>query len=251
MIERLLARRTTRLVAVSAEVRDDLVSLGVAPARRFEVIRLGFDLSQFSAAPDERARRRDRLRAELGIPADLRLITLVARLVPIKRVDRFLRIARALAGRPDVHFLIVGDGELRHELGGSPEARALSSRVTWAGFRADMPDVYFASDVVVLTSDNEGTPVSLIEALAAGVPVVSSRVGGVPSVVRDGHTGFTAAAEDEDRLGRSVGRLLDHPELARGLADRGREHALAQFSIDGLVSRTDRLYRELLQAAGR
>jgi len=250
IVERLLARRTTRLVAVSEEVRDDLVSLGVAPLQRFEVIPLGFDLAPFST-PADQGRRRARLRAELGIPADLRLITIVARLVPIKRVDRFLRIACQLADRADVHFLIVGDGELRQRLRASPEARALADRVTWAGFRADMPDIYFASDVVVLTSDNEGTPVSLIEALAAGVPVVSSRVGGVPSVVRDGQTGLTEAAQDEDRLRRAVGRLLDQPELATRLASQGREHALAHFSIDTLVSRTDRLYRELLTGAAR
>jgi glycosyltransferase involved in cell wall biosynthesis len=249
IVERLLARRTTRLVAVSEEVRDDLVSLGVAPLQRFEVIPLGFDLSSFSP-PADQGRRRARLRAELGIPADLRLITIVARLVPIKRVDRFLRIACQLADRADVHFLIVGDGELRQGLRASPEARALADRVTWAGFRADMPDIYFASDVVVLTSDNEGTPVSLIEALAAGVPVVSSRVGGVPSVVRNGQTGLTDAAQDEDRLGRAVGRLLDQPELALRLASQGREHALGHFSIDTLVSRTDRLYCELLTGAG-
>ncbi len=250
-VERLLARRTTRLIAVSEEVRDDLVSLGVAPLQRFEVIAVGFDLSPFSPSADDRGRRRARLRAELGIPADLQLITIVARLVQIKRVDRFLRIARQLADRADVHFLIVGDGELREGLHASSEARALAGRVTWAGFRADMPDVYFASDVVVLTSDNEGTPVSLIEALAAGVPVVSARVGGVPSVVRNGQTGLTEAAQDEDRLGRAVGRLLDQPELAARLSSQGREHALGHFSIDTLVSRTDRLYRELLTGAGR
>lgn len=250
-IEQLLARRTARLVAISEEVRDDLVSMGVASAERFEVIRLGFDLLPFHASLPERARRRARVREELGIPADVRLITIVARLVPIKRVDRFLRIAVQLGGRADVHFLVVGDGELRQDLRGSPEAQALSSRLTWAGFRRDMPDVYFASDVVVLTSDNEGTPVSLIEALAAGLPVVSSRVGGVPSVVRDGHTGLTAEATDEQDFARAVGRVLDEPELATRLASRGRDHALAQFSIDGLVRRIDLLYRELMQGEHR
>src|SRR5581483_1739741 len=100
------------------------------------------------------------------IPQDAWLVTLIARLVPIKRVDRFLRVASQLAERHDVHFLVVGDGELRDELRGTPEARSLGERVTWAGFRRDIPDVCFASDVVVLTSDNEGTPVSLIEAQA-------------------------------------------------------------------------------------
>ena len=100
------------------------------------------------------------------------MVALVARLVPIKRVDRFLRMARHLDDLPDVVFLVVGDGELRDELRESAEARALGDHLVWAGMRRDVPDVCFASDVVVLTSDNEGTPVSLIEAEAAAVPVV-------------------------------------------------------------------------------
>src|SRR5205814_352579 len=135
----------------------------------------------------DRAARRARVRAEWGV-GDEAVVTLVARLVPIKRVDRFLESAALLRGRPDTRFVVVGDGELRAQLEASEPARALGDRLVWAGFRRDMPDVCFASDVVALTSDNEGTPVSLIEAQAAGTVVVSTNVGGVRSVVLDGET---------------------------------------------------------------
>ncbi len=111
-IERVLARVTDRLIAVSDEVRDELVAMGVAPASKFEVVPLGFDLSPFTVnVPLARHARAASSRA--GIPLDARVVTLVARLVPIKRVDRFLRVAAALRDLPEVRFLIVGDGELR------------------------------------------------------------------------------------------------------------------------------------------
>ena len=243
--ERFLARYTRVLIAVSDEVRDELVGLGVAPREKFVVVPLGFDLSRFTVAGDERERRRRALRAELGIPQDARVVTLVARLVPIKRVDRFLRVANLLRDDPDVRFLIVGDGELRDELSGLAEARALGERLLWTGFRRDIPAVCFASDVVVLTSDNEGTPVSLIEAQAAGTPVVSTRVGGVASVVRDGTTGFVVDPGDEQGLADAVSRAIDDPAVAREAAAAAPESAQA-FSLDSLVDRIDELYRRLL-----
>jgi glycosyltransferase involved in cell wall biosynthesis len=245
-IERYLARRTTCLVAVSEEVRDDLVTMKVADPERFEVIRCGFDFSPFIVSEPERELRRERLRAELGVPSHAQLVTLVARLVPIKRVDRFLRVADALLEQTDTYFLIVGDGELRAALQTSPEARELAKRLIWAGFRRDIADVCFASDVVVLTSDNEGTPISLIEALAAGTPVASTDVGGVRAVVINGETGVTSQAHDEDALVHGVRRLLEDKDLARRIAQRGREHVLASFGASRLGDDIDLLYRRLL-----
>ena len=245
-IERFLARRTTRLIAVSEEVRDDLAALGVARAEDIEVVRLGFDLSRFSADEATRARRREELRAALGIPPHARVVTLIARLVPIKRVDRFLRIAERLADEPDVWFLIAGDGELREELQAIALPDGLSSRIVWAGFQRDVPAVCFASDVVVLTSDNEGTPVSLIEAQAAGVPVVSTRVGGAATVVGE-RPGALVAPDDIAGMAASVRALLDDPAAARRTARAAGERVVAGFSLDGLVSSLDALYRRELQ----
>ncbi len=249
-IERVLARRCARLIAVSGEVSDDLVRLGVAARDRIEVIPLGFDLAPFGVTGVERAARARCVRTQLGVPPDARLVTLVARLVPIKRVDRFLRIASEVARRTDVHFAIVGDGELRATLEATPTGRRLSDRLVWAGFRRDMPDVCFASDIVVLTSDNEGTPVSLIEAQAAGVPVVSTRVGGAASVVRDGQTGRLVDVEDEQAFADAVLDLLARPAIARAMGVAGREHVMRAFALDRLVDDVDGLYRRLLRERG-
>lgn len=245
LVEEVLAKRTDLLIAVSKEVRDDLVGLGVANPDRFEVIPLGFDLRPFLDDSD-RQERRARLRREWGIGADEPVVTLVARLVPIKRVDRFLRIARRLADRPGLRFVVVGDGELREELTASDDAEVLSGRLIWAGFRRDMPDVCFASDVIMLTSDNEGTPVSLIEAQAAAVPVVATDVGGVRSAVIDGTSGIVVSPDDVDRLAGAVGSILDHPEMARRMGLAGREQAAASYRIERLVEDHDRVYRALL-----
>lgn len=237
-IERFLAKRTTRLIAVSDEVRDDLVGLGVAPAERFEVIRLGLDLKRFAVGQAERAERGAQLRAVLGIPRGARVVTLVARLVPIKRVDRFLAVAQRLAAElDDVWFLIAGDGELRDQLRALPQPE----QTVWAGFQRDVPALCFASDVVVLTSDNEGTPVSLIEAQAAGVPVVSTLVGGAAAVVAPG-SGKLVVRDDIDGFARAVRTLLERAQPSQD----PRAHVLQTFSLDRLVSDLDELYRRLL-----
>ncbi|MDX6676987.1 MAG: hypothetical protein QOE31_1039 [Solirubrobacteraceae bacterium] len=244
-IERVLARRTDALVAVSPEVRDDLVALGVAPAEHFTVIALGFDLTAF-LDDTSREQRRAAVRASWGAGADDEVVTLVARLVPIKRVDRFLELATALAARPRARFVVVGDGELREQLTTSTAARELGDRLHWAGFRRDVADVCVASDVVVLTSDNEGTPVSLIEAQAAAVPVVSTDVGGVGFVVRDGRTGLLARADDPAALAAAVAAVLDDATLSARLAAAGRRHVREQFALQRLVDDVDALYRSLL-----
>jgi len=246
-IERFLARRTDGLIAVSAEVRDELAELGVAPREEFVVVPLGFDLSPFLLADPGRADRRRAVRAELGIAEDALVVTLVARLVPIKRVDRFLRVAALLRDVPGVRFMIVGDGELRDQLRAAPETNSLGERVLWVGFRRNMPDVYFASDVVVQTSDNEGTPVALIEAQAAGVPVVSTAVGGVRSAVLDGKTGRITATDDDEAMARAIHGYLDDPVQAREHGERGRRHVEATFALIALVRTLDGLYRRLLE----
>ena len=246
-IERFLARRTDRLVAVSAEVRDDLVELGVAPPERFTVVPLGFDLRAFHIDEPERETRRLATREALGIGPDELVVALVARLVPIKRVDRFLRVAARLAGVEGVRFVIVGDGELRSELQASPETRALGDRLLWAGFRRDMADIYFASDVAVQTSDNEGTPVSLIEAHASCVPVVSTAVGGVGSVVIDGESGSITAVDDDAAMAEAIAAYLADGALRRAHGERGRRHVETSFTLAALVESLDRLYQRLLE----
>jgi glycosyltransferase involved in cell wall biosynthesis len=245
--ERLLARRATRIVAVSEEVRRDLVELGVAPPEQIEVVRLGFDLHPFADRDAERDSIRARTRDRLGIPSDARLVTVVARVVKVKRIDRFLAMARRLVERyDDVWFLVAGDGDRRPQLQASDDARALGERLVWAGFERDMPAVCFASDVVTLTSDNEGTPACLIEAQAARVPVVTTLSGGVETAVLDRVSG-RIVAPDPGSLADAVAEVLDDRELADEYGRAGRDHALRTFSIERLVDDIDRLYARLLR----
>jgi glycosyltransferase involved in cell wall biosynthesis len=245
-IERMLARYTTCLIAVSDEVRADLVRLGVAPSERIVVLPLGFDFSRFDAPAEERRRRREAFRKQLGIPLDVRLATIVARLEPIKRVDRFLRVASGVETSPESWFLVVGDGALREELQESQEAVRLGDRLVWAGMREDMPDVYFGTDVVVVTSDNEGTNVSAIEAQAAGLPVVSTCVGGMPAVVLDGETGFLVDVHNEPAFASALRLLVIDVELARRFGAKGIDRARTTFCLDRLLNDIDTLYRRLL-----
>jgi len=246
-IERGLASHCACLIAVSEEVADDLVRLRVAPRSKIVVIPVGFDLSPFQVSGDKRAARRAAARAQMGVPPEACLVTFVARLVPIKRVDRFLRIASEVAPQnPDAWFAIVGDGELRAELQSSPVAAELAARLVWTGFRRDIADVCFASDVVVLTSDNEGTPVSLIEAQAAAVPVVSTRVGGAASALLDGVTGRLVAADDEAAFADAIVAMLADRAGATAMGAAGRAHVLPAFAVDRLLDDVDGLYRRLL-----
>ena len=245
-IERALARVTTCLIAVSEEVRADLVRLGVAPPERIIVLPLGFDFSRFDVPEEGRRERREAFRRGFEIPLDAPLVTLVGRLEPIKRVDRFLRVANLIEEPGETRFLVVGDGTLREELQQSREALRLGNRLVWAGLRNDMPDVYFASDVLAVTSDNEGTNVSAIEAQAAGVPVASTRVGGMPSVVGDGESGFITEREDERALASAIVRLLLDDDLRLSFGVAGEQTARATFSLGRLVDNVDELYRHLL-----
>ena len=250
-VERILARVSTRLIVVSEEVKRDLIRLGIADGDRIVVVPLGFDLEPLVVSGPDRMELRESARSELSIPPDRRVITFVGRVVPIKRVDRFLAIAERLREREDdVHFLIVGDGGSRPQLEFSATARALGDRLTWAGFRRDLAAIYAASDVVTLTSDNEGTPVSLIEAQASGVPVVTTDVGGARAVVEDGVSGRVLDPGDEPGMADAIAEILHDPELAARFTAAGRESALSRFTLARLVRDIDELYARLLEAAG-
>jgi glycosyltransferase involved in cell wall biosynthesis len=249
-VERRLARYATRILTVSDEIGDDIVSHGVAACSKVQTMLLGLELDAFDLAPTARAAARAAFREELGIGGHEQVVTIVARLAPIKRVDRFLRVA-SLVRRPGVRYVIVGDGEQGAQLRSSPEARALGDDVIFAGFRRDMAAVCAASDIMVQTSDNEGTPVSLIEAGAAGLPSVSTDVGGVRTVIADGETGYLRAAGDDQGLADAIGALLDDRAQARQMGAAARRRCRASFSLDRLVDDSVELYRSLLVAAPR
>ncbi|MGH2950656.1 MAG: glycosyltransferase, partial [Solirubrobacterales bacterium] len=246
-LETRLARRTDALVGVSEATVDDLVGLGVAERDRFHVIRLGLDLEPF-AEVDERAGAD--LRRELGFGADDVVLTFVGRLVPIKRVDVLLRaVALALDSAP-LRLVVVGDGELRGRLEALSDELGLGDAARFLGYRRDLPRIAAATDVAVLSSANEGTPVSLIEAAAACRPAVASRVGGVAEVVTP-DTGILFPPGDVEALAAALSRLAADPRLRARLGANAREHALGRYSAARLVADAERLYEDLLGSDSR
>jgi glycosyltransferase involved in cell wall biosynthesis len=244
-IERQLARVSDRIVAISPQIRDDLINgYRIGHRDRFRVIPLGFDLSTLVALDDA---ARHRARAELGIPPDAHVVSTVGRLTAIKQHQLFLDAARRIADADDqAVFLVAGDGELRGDLEKSAADSGLGGRVRFLGWRRDLDIVYGATDVLLLTSRNEGTPVALIEALAAGVAGVSTDVGGVGDVIRDETIGLRAPFGDANALAARVLELLHDPHRRRAMGQRGRASVVARFGIDRLVDDVERLYRELL-----
>lgn len=246
-VERWLARRTDRLIAVSNRVRGELLDLGIGNVGQFITIPLGLDLKAFLSCE----RIRGQLRAELGIHAGVPLVGIVARLVPIKRHECFLQSAGEIIRRyPESRFVLVGDGERREELKDLAGHLGLEGRVHFLGWRDDLDRVYADLDVVALTSRNEGFPVSLIEAMASGVPVVATRVGGVPDLVEDGVTGLLVPCDDPTSLAAAVSGLLADPERRRTLGQSGRQRVYPAFSAERLLQDMDALYTELLVEKG-
>lgn len=244
-IERLLARATDRLIAVSPKVREDLLALGIGRPERFDVVPLGLELDRYLAVegPD------GGLRHELGLAAETPLVGIVARLVPIKAHEVFLDAAVRLVGRrPDAQFVIVGDGERRAELERQATASGLGGRVHFLGWRGDLDRIYADLDVVALTSRNEGSPVALIEAMAAGRAVVSTNVGGVADVVSDGLTGRLVGDGDAEALGEVMHELIGDAVQRRRLGDAARCHAAQRYGAARLVADIDALYTRLLEA---
>ena len=245
--ERALARHSTRLIAVGPQVRDDLVELGVAPAEQFSVIRLGIDLESRVLTQDRRAEYR-RL---FGIPDDRFVVGWIGRMTAIKRVPDILTSFKLLRDRGiDATLCLVGDGPDREPAERQAKELGIARHVISLGYQRDVSPYYALFDAFVLPSANEGTPVVAIEALAAGRPVVATRVGGVPDVVTEGEDGYLVDVGDVEAIADALERLARDPELRRALGERGRELVVPRYRVERLVDDIDALYRELLTEQG-
>ena len=238
-IERRLARRTDVLIAVSPQVRDELLGLGIGEPGQYRVIPLGLELEGLLAVdgPSGFLRRR------LAIGPDVPLVGAVGRLVTIKDITTLLRAVALLDG---VHVALVGDGDERPALEAEADHLGLAGRAHFVGWEVDIGPVLADLDVVALTSRNEGTPVALIEALAAGRPVVATDVGGVAFVVEEGVTGLLAPKCDPPAFAARLGQALDDRVGSARMAAAGREVVRTRFGADRLVADIHALYAELL-----
>lgn len=245
-LERWLARQTTALIAVSPQVRDDLVGLGVAPADKFTVIRLGIELEERVADGNGRADTR----RYLGIPSDRFAVGWIGRMTAIKNTEDVLSAFKGLRDRGvEATLCMVGDGPDRAQLERRAHELGIMRDTIFLGYQQEVAPLYAAFDALVLPSSNEGTPVSVIEALAARTPVVATRVGGVPDVVREGEDGFLVDTGDTDALAERLARLAADPELRERMGETARNRVLPRYAVDRLVDDVDRLYRALLSEA--
>lgn len=246
-LERWLAKVSDALIAIAPAIRHELLTeYRIGRAEQYRLIPLGFALDAFATID---ATARTQARRDLGIPAGAPVLTTVGRLTAIKDQARLITMAREIANRePDIVVLIVGDGELRANLEAQAVRIGLSDHVRFLGWRRDLTTIYAATDVFVLTSRNEGTPVALIEAMASGVPGVSTDVGGVPTVIADASMGVRAALDDDAAFIAGVRRLLEAPDR-EAIGARARAHVLAHFDRHRLVADIARLYRGLLAGA--
>lgn len=263
-VERLLARLATdRIVVISPEQFREIHQLyGVGRAEQFAVIPLGLDLQAFAEA----ASRRPILRREWSIADDEVLVGIVGRLTEIKNHALFLHaIARYLevnGNRAKVRFVVIGDGHLRAALEAQARALNLGERVFFAGQRDDPENFYPALDFVALTSLNEGTPLTLLEAMANARPVVSTAVGGVSDVVGTPvaafpdkrysvhERGLLAASQDVDGFVAALTRLITDPALRQELGDAGPPFVIQNYSRERLVRDIARLYEQLTGSPG-
>ena len=246
--ERFLGHRSDAIVALSDRQRDELIEQGIAPPDRIHIVPLGLDLGRFVPARGDDARAT--ARSALGIPPDALVIVAIGRLVPIKRLDRLVDAFALVASRvPGSLLYLVGDGSEREALEARVSAAGLRDRVTFVGWSGSTPDWYAGTDVVALTSDREGTPLALIEAAAAGRPVVATDVGGVADVVADGSTGFVVPTTSVDALADRLSQLALDPDLRNAMGREAPARA-TRYGADRLVTDLDDLYRDVL-AEGR
>jgi glycosyltransferase involved in cell wall biosynthesis len=244
--ERALARVSDAIVAISPAIRRELLEVyRIGRESQYRVVRLGFNLAPFAAIDDT---ARAEARRTLNVPAGIPVITTVGRLTAIKRHTLFLDVFKQVIDRhPNAVALIAGDGELRADLEAHAASLGVSSQVRFLGWRRDLTTIYAATDVFLLTSRNEGTPVALIEAMASEVPGVSTDVGGVRDVIGGVETGVTG--DDANTLADGVLGFLADPTRRKSAGQLARARVLQHFDIERLVKEIADLYRDLLSRA--
>ena len=240
-LERHAARKTDRLIALTPRGIVEHLAQGVGTRAQWTAVFSGIDLAPFETA----TARREQTRAALGVAPNELLVGAVGRLEPIKGITYFVAAARMIAASvPIVRFIIAGDGALRSTL--EAQAAGVGLAIQFLGLRRDVPDLMAAMDLCVVPSLNEGMGRVVIEAAAAGTPVVASRVGGVPDVVRDGETGLLVPPGDSKAIAAACSMLLNDSERRRRMALAARAHA-ASYSLDHMVARIEVLYETLIQ----
>jgi glycosyltransferase involved in cell wall biosynthesis len=255
--EQFLARRSDAIIAISDQQRNELVNdFKIAPAEKFRVIPLGFDLDRFRTGSEE---KRQKFRNEFNLPDDEIAIGIIGRLVPVKNHYLFMKAIRHVLdySSKKLKAFIIGDGETRKDLENiarevniafsTEHSAAHTHPLVFTSWRSDVDFINAGLDIVCLTSFNEGTPVSLIEAQAANKPIVSTRVGGIADIVIEGETALLAGVQETEKFCRHLLQLVEDDELRKKMGEGSHEHVMQHFSYQRLVKDMSNLYYELLE----
>lgn len=254
-IERYLAKRTTKIVTLSPkQLRELSDEFKIAPKEKFQIVNLGFDLSRFVENQEE---KRKHFRATYQIEDDEIAIGIIGRLVPIKNHSLFLKALKEVAAKTQkkIRAFIIGDGELRHQIENEAAQLGIAfssigenrkTLLTFTSWIKDVSECNAGLDVIVLTSNNEGTPVSLIEALAAGKFIVSTKVGGIEDIVEDGKNAFLVEKGNDKMFAQALLKVLHDDNLRQNVSATGRAHTLEKFGYVRLCSDMSKLYTQLL-----
>jgi glycosyltransferase involved in cell wall biosynthesis len=244
---RLGGLRVERFFCLTDDIAREVIDKRVVPGHKVRLITNGIETSGF-----ENRRDGGRLRASLGIPPDAQVIGTVGRLVPVKNHELLFRaFARVRQHRPRARLLVVGDGPLRDSLGRLASDGGIADSVHFAGYQSDVLEYLSLMDCFALTSHSEGMPQAVLEASVLGVPVIASRVGGLPDAILDGRTGLLFASGDEAALVSGLARLLGNPAYAAALAHGGRARIVSMYDVSRMAREYHHHYLELMAGSRR
>jgi glycosyltransferase involved in cell wall biosynthesis len=234
-IEKFFAARTRVLIAIGSKVKDELLAAGIGKSEKYRVF--------FPGLPAPKPVTKADARTALGLSPETLYITYVGRLTQIKRPDRLLDVAKECGKRGlDLHFLVAGEGEL---FSTSKERAAREGlNMTFLGWRSDISQIFAASDIAILTSDNEGIPLTLIQAAQAGLPIVATSVGSISDIVIDQSTGYLTAV-NANEMADAIEKLVRDAQLRKIMGEAGKARASQYFSLDRMIKDHIDLYRSL------
>ena len=242
-MEKLLALISDSLIVVSDKIKTELISYKISKPSKFNIIKLGFNLDPFL----NNTLLKDNLKKELSLPNDSNLIGIVGRIVPIKNHKLFIEAAaKVVAQKENTYFLIVGDGPLRKNIEKLSYELNINKNTIFTGWRNDLPLIYASLDILVCSSNNEGTSVSVIEGMASGCPVITTRVGGHPDIISDGNNGYLIEPQNIDSLTKKMLQILNNPKQSAHLKENARLDAKNNFSLENLINNIENHYDDLL-----
>jgi glycosyltransferase involved in cell wall biosynthesis len=238
-LERFLSKLSTQIIVISPSQYEDIVfKFKIAPAHKVTLMSLGIELERFL-----KIKKDDELKKELNLKPDSYLLAIIGRMVPVKNHVMSLYVLKKLiTEKLPVHLYMVGHGELFDEIQQKTKELNLQEYVHFSGWSLDIEKIYAGADALLLTSLNEGTPITLIEAMAAGVPVVATAVGGVSDLITDGESGFLCEVNNVDEMVLKTKKVLFDPDHTQQLIENAKTNVKNKFSYQRLLSEVEKFY---------